>query len=390
MRIRPFASALGVIAALLGTGRATEAQRAEKNDQSERPEVRALTLSGVRSVDRDELVQSIATSASHCKSFLLYPFCPLTHSGKIWEKRYLDRTELRRDVLRIRVFYWIRVFRQATVDTTVAERGQSEVAVTFKIVEGAPTLVRNVHIRQLDSVLTTAQINSVLKLKAGEPFSLIALDSSVAHLRVALQDRGYADARVDTATAVDTATKQGCDDHRDSALARARGSDHHRGQQAGLERTIKTRSASRPGTCSAASSSPTASGAARVGPVPARPSRPCACAIRREPRATAAARLDSLRAVRDTARARGARCRAGCAARPRRIEADAIRAIEVEVAEAPQRLTRVSGGFNTFDFVQVDARFTHNNVFGGARRLGAVATLGNLFARQLNGSTLGG
>ena len=156
MRIRPFASALGVIAALLGTTRAIAAQRAEKNDQSERPEVRSLTLSGVRSVDRDELLQSIATSASHCKSFLLYAFCPLSHSSSIWDKRYLDRTELRRDVLRIRVFYWIRGFRQATVDTTVAERSNDEVAVTFKIAEGAPTLVRDVRIRQLDSVLTTA------------------------------------------------------------------------------------------------------------------------------------------------------------------------------------------------------------------------------------------
>jgi len=209
MRIRPFASALGVIAALLGTTRAIAAQRAEKNDQSERPEVRSLTLSGVRSVDRDELLQSIATSASHCKSFLLYAFCPLSHSSSIWEKRYLERTELRRDVLRIRVFYWIRGFRQTTVDTTVAERSSDEVAVTFKIVEGAPTLVRDVHIRQVDSVLTTAQINRVVELKKGEPLNLMKLDSTVSRLRAVLQDRGYADARVDTATAVDTAAHQG-------------------------------------------------------------------------------------------------------------------------------------------------------------------------------------
>src|SRR4030095_1155207 len=176
---------------------------------SERPEVRSLTLSGVRFVDRDELLQSIATSASHCKSFLLYAFCPLSHSSNIWEIRYLDRTEFRRDLLRIRVFYWIRGFRQTTVDTVVAERGENEGAVPSKIVEGAPPLVRTVRIRQVDSVLTTAQINRVVDLKKGEPFSLLKLDSTVARLRVALQDRGYADARVDTATAVDTAARQG-------------------------------------------------------------------------------------------------------------------------------------------------------------------------------------
>ena len=137
-------------------------------------------------------------------------------------------------MLRIRVFYWIRGFRQATVDTTVAERGSDEVAVTFKIVEGAPTLVRDVHIRQLDSVLTTAQIKRVVELKTGEPFNLIELDSTVARLRTVLQDRGYADARVDTATAVDTAAQQG----EATITVTPRWLVHvgrsHRGQQGGL------------------------------------------------------------------------------------------------------------------------------------------------------------
>jgi outer membrane protein assembly factor BamA len=69
---------------------------------------------------------------------------------------------------------------------------------------------------------------------------------------------------------------------------------------------------------------------------------------------------------------------------------DSIRTIDVSVNEGPQRLTRLSGGFNTFDFVQVDGRFTHYNFFGGARQLEAVATLGNLFAKSLNGSQIGG
>ena len=60
------------------------------------------------------------------------------------------------------------------------------------------------------------------------------------------------------------------------------------------------------------------------------------------------------------------------------------------MSEAPPRLTRVSGGFNTFDFIQLDGRFTHNNFLGGARRLDAVATLGNLFANTLNGTQIGG
>jgi translocation and assembly module TamA len=392
MRIRPFASALGVIAALLGTSRATAAQRAEKNDQSERPEVKSLTLSGVRSVDRDELLQSIATSASHCKSFLLYAFCPLSHSSSIWDKRYLDRTELRRDVLRIRVFYWIRGFRQTTVDTTVAERGSDEVAVTFKIDEGAPTLVRDVRIHQLDSVLTTAQLNRVIELKKGEPLNLIKLDSTVSHLRAVLQDRGYADARVDTATAVDTAA------HRGEATITVNprwlvhvGPIGIDGNKEVSERTIrnslsfKTGDLFRRTQIAASQRRLYESGLFQRASI-------AALRVRDTTRAaldSAAARRDSLRATRDTARAQ-APDSAGVQRALAGDRNDTLRAIVVNVAEAPPRISRVSGGFNTFDFVQVDARFSHNNFFGGARRLDAVATLGNLFAKQLNGSTLGG
>ena len=392
MRIRPFTSALGVIAALLGTGRAIAAQRAQQNDQSERPEVRSLTLSGVRSVDRDELQQSIATSASHCKSFLLYAFCPLSHSSSIWEKRYLDRTELRRDVLRIRVFYWIRGFRQTTVDTTVDERGSDEVAVTFKIVEGAPTLVRDVRIRQIDSVLTTAQINRVVELKKGEPLNLIKLDSTVARLRAALQDRGYADARVDTATAVDTAAHAG----EATITMNPRWLVHVgpigiEGSKEVSERTIRNSLSFKPGDLFRRVDLATSqrrlyeSGLFQRASIAALRVRDTTeAALER-----AAARRDSVRAMRDSARVTtpdslGQRRAVG------RTERDTIRGIEINVAEAPPRVSRVSGGFNTFDFVQVDARFTHNNFFGGARRLNAVTTLGNLFAKQLNGSAIGG
>ena len=373
MRIRPFASALGVIAALLGTSRAIAAQRAEKNDQSERPEVRSLTLSGVRSVDRDELLQSIATSASHCKSFLLYAFCPLSHSSSIWDKRYLDRTELRRDLLRIRVFYWIRGFRQATVDTTVAKRSNDEVAVTFKIAEGAPTLVRDVRIRQLDSVLTTAQVNRVVDLKKSEPFNLIKLDSTVSRLRAALQDRGYADARVDTATAVDTAAHEG-----DATITvNPRwlvhvGPIRIEGNKQVSERTIRNSLSFKTGDLFHRNELAISQRRLYESALFQRASI-AAPRVRDTTRAPRTG-TDSLDRQRTFAGARG----------------DTIRAIEVNVAEAPPRITRMSGGFNTFDFVQVEARFTHNNFFGGARRLEAVATLGNLFAKQLNGSTLGG
>src|SRR5688500_7859823 len=158
MRAFRFACVLSAVAALLIGSRTGSAQDPKADDQMERPEVRSLSLRGVESVDKNELLQSIATSASRCKSILLTAFCPLSHSDRLWEKAFLDRTELRRDVLRIRVFYWKRGYREAEVDTVVAKRGRDNVAVTFRIKEGAPTLLRTVRVDRSDTVLTEAEV----------------------------------------------------------------------------------------------------------------------------------------------------------------------------------------------------------------------------------------
>jgi outer membrane protein insertion porin family len=376
MRACRFPCVVGAIASLLGVGRVGTAQSPGADDQTERPEVRSLTLSGVRSVDRDELTQSIATTASRCKSVLLNVFCPLTHSDRVWEKRYLDRMELRRDVLRIRVFYWLRGFRQAAVDTVVKQRSDDEVEITFRIAEGPPTLVRAVHVNQLDSVLTLGQIEKVVSVDSGKPFNLLELDSTVARIRNVLQDRGYADARVDTSTAVDTVAR--------TAEATIRinprwevhiGEILIRGNKTVSERTIRNSLSFHTGDLFRRVDLSTTqrrlyeSGLFQRASITAVRSRDTTGATRgRDSTMTPQAR-DSARAARGP---------------------DTLRTVAVDVSEAPPRIARVSGGFNTFDFIQVDGRFTHNNFHGGARRLDAVATLGNLFASGLNGSTIGG
>src|SRR5436190_24251574 len=46
---------------------------------------------------------------------------------------------------------------------------------------------------------------------------------------------------------------------------------------------------------------------------------------------------------------------------------------------------RLSGGFNTVDYVQTEGRITHYNLLGGARRLDVTGAVGNLFASTLDG-----
>ncbi|MEO7454690.1 MAG: BamA/TamA family outer membrane protein, partial [Gemmatimonadaceae bacterium] len=52
----------------------------------------------------------------------------------------------------------------------------------------------------------------------------------------------------------------------------------------------------------------------------------------------------------------------------------------------PLHEARIGGGFNTVDYFQTEGRFTHYNLFGGARRLDITASVGNLGASALNGA----
>jgi outer membrane protein insertion porin family/translocation and assembly module TamA len=65
-------------------------------------------------------------------------------------------------------------------------------------------------------------------------------------------------------------------------------------------------------------------------------------------------------------------------------QGDTTKIIEISIDEAPLRESRLSAGFNTADFVQVEGIFTNRNWSGGARRLNLALTVGNLFASGLN------
>ena len=64
---------------------------------------------------------------------------------------------------------------------------------------------------------------------------------------------------------------------------------------------------------------------------------------------------------------------------------DSAKTVNVLLREAPLHEARLSAGFNTVDYIQTEARYTAYNLLGGARRLDAVGTVGNLFARSMNG-----
>ena len=340
MRHIPWALGAGL---LLAAPRLPAQQSAA--DQPDNPEVVALSLRGVKAIDKGELQQSIATTASHCNGLILTPFCWISKSPAIYKHEYLDRTELRRDVLRIRVFYWKRGYRDTEVDTTVAKKAGG-VAVTFRIKEGPPTLVRKIAVGPETPVLSAKDVRSAMALKVNKPLNLLQLDTSLVNLSNKLWDRGYADAVIRTDTVVvDTATHWA-----DVSIAvdprwRATiGAIRIAGNEQVDERTIRNSLVMHEGEL-----------------------------YRR------AEVVESQRNLYESQLFR----HAAIVVPP---QGDSVKTIEVTVREAPLRDARISTGFNTVEFVQLEGRFRHFNFFGGARQLDLSAAIGNLLAPQLNGN----
>lgn len=313
------------------------------------PEVVNLTLKGVKVVKQSDLLQSISTTSSHCNGFVLVPFCWISKAKYFYTKNYLDHKELERDVLRVRVFYWKRGYRETEVDTAVVPRGRNQVGVTFLIKEGPPTLVSSIVVSQTTPLLSQREIDKDVVLGKNGPLNLIRLDSSRVFLQSTLFDKGYADAEVDTSVVIDTASR--------TAVVKLTLNPKYKttvedivvtGNDDVSERTIKK------------------SLTFHVGDI-----------FRRSEM------LRSQRALYESNLFR----RAAIEPRPPIDIAtpDSAKVVVVTVQEAPPREARLSAGFNTIDFFQVEGRYTDYNFMGGTRRLDVQGAVGNLFASSLNG-----
>lgn len=318
-----------------------------QDDELERPEVLSLAFQGVDKMSKGELKKSIATDESHCKNLFAKPFCLFTKWKGFYDRHYLEETEFRRDVLRIRVFYWKHGYRQAAVDTIV-ERSDKGVRITFRIAEGLPTLVSSIVVRRAGDVLSNREVENLMRIRAGEPLDLFALDSSKILLRDQLFERGYADGDV----TIDTVVVN------DSL------------KTAAIQMTVNPKWRTTVGTI-------TIKGDDNISERTIRNSL-----VMKEGRIYR--RSDLLQSQRNLYESNLFR-QATIVIPPK---GDSTKEIEVAVREAPLREMRTSGGFNTVDFVQVEQRFTKYNFLGGARRLDLRAVVGNILAPQLNGALI--
>ena len=309
-----------------------------------RVEVDQLVFKGVKAVDLNELRASIYTDASHCVTMVLSPLCWITHAHYVYTRKYLDRDELKRDVLRARVFYWKRGYRKTEVDTLVAKKGERHVKVTFLVTEGPPTIVSGIKVTQARKVLSDREVARRLVIDEKSPLDLLKLDTSLVFLSQRMWDKGYADALVDTTITIDDSANTATVAIELDPRWKATVSDIIvEGNQKIQTRTILKSLTLRPGSLFRHSE------------------------LLRSQRALYSSNLFKRAAIEI----------------PR--QGDSSKVLVVTVTEAPLREARLSAGFNTIDFFQLEGRFTHYDFLGRARRLELQTVVGNLLAGSLNG-----
>ena len=320
------------------------AAQSSSDEQREAPEVRKLTIRGVKHVAGYEVQRSIATDASGCRSLLLAPFCLFSKAPVFFKRRYLDETELKRDVLRLRVLYFKHGYRETEVDTIVKKVAPRAVEVTFNVREGAPTRVAALRLDFDSTIISRRRVQRLALLRTGRPLDLYLLDSARVLLEAELWNRGFADAVVDTATAVNSETHDAAVVIRLTPNRRSIvGPIVVQGEDQVSENTILNSITLRTGAL-----------------------------FRRNDA------LESQRNLYESNLFRLARIVVPQVP-------DSVKPVNIEVIEGKLRSARYGGGFSTVDFFQIEGRFTHFNALGGARRLDVTGTLSNLLAQQLNG-----
>lgn len=161
-------------------------------------ELVGLTFQGNEAFSDKELGAAIVNKATTCKTFLFkfpLPLCPLTDWGIAHNRRYLSEKELPLDVLRLRVFYRQRGYRQVAVDT-VMDRSKGVVRVQFVIEENEPTRVVSLRIEGLSGLPDSAALASRLSLKEGDPFDILTLQRGTQAIENQLRNIGYVNAAV--------------------------------------------------------------------------------------------------------------------------------------------------------------------------------------------------
>lgn len=309
-------------------------------------EVVELGFAGNETFSEGQLRAAILTEETRCRSFLFqfpFPICPLTDWGFAHERAYLDEGELPLDALRLRLFYRQRGFRQAVVDTAVS-RDDGQARVTFRIEEKEPTLVSRIEAQVRGDAIDSSTVLSLVEVKPGNRFDLVALQAGEAAVAQRLRHEGYVDAAVlrDYFIPRDSLAAQ--------VTLRVNPGPRVRVGEVGIE------------------------GEGDVGDGVVRSLLTFETGDWFDDREV----LDSQRRLYGLEAFRYANITS-------ERSADSVIDLRVQLAEAPRRALQTGFGVQTDECLQLQARFTNRNFFGSARTLRLTGRLSNLLSEQLQG-----
>jgi outer membrane protein assembly factor BamA len=180
---------IGVVLLLLLAGVTPGAAVAQVMERDS-VEVTSIEFTGVSAFPGFLLRSSIVTNASRCSNPVLTPFCRV---GLGRERHFADARTLGADQVRLRVFYFSRGFRDATVRLDTA-RVESGLRVRFAIHEGRPVRVSSVGFSETEGL--PAELFLALPIRPGDPFSVPQYESTRDTLIGRLRSRGFAHAEV--------------------------------------------------------------------------------------------------------------------------------------------------------------------------------------------------
>jgi outer membrane protein assembly factor BamA len=345
MPVSAYRLVLAAILLVLCTGTVRAQTPAVPRGKYDSITVTTISFPGAVNVSVDDLRRPLFTRASPCRLPFLIPLCKLSGSQIIVDRRRTTSAALADDLEKLRVYYWRRGFREAQIDTVLTP-GSRGVAVAFRIVEGEPTRVGSLSVTQRAPVLSEKQLADIVELHEGEPLSLIALDSTLSHLRIAIWNKGYGDVRIDTSVPRPDAShavpvRIDIDPRWITRVGRVEFEGNASLSDATLRRGVMLQ----PGTL-----------------------------YTRDAVLESEERLFQSPAI---ARAVVVTPPAG----------DSIKTITVQIAETKPRHISTTVGFNTIDFGQAALEVRLNSL-GGGRWMSLRAAAGNLLAEQLNGSAL--
>jgi outer membrane protein insertion porin family len=166
-------------------------------------EVANVSFTGDLQLPEDSLQAVIRTRASRCRVLFL-PVCLPFNIGR--DDRYLELTEVSRDVARLLLYYRDHGYYGAVVVPFVAPTvdDPEEVDVTFDITAGRPVVLTDLEIVGIGQAVAEEDVAAALPLEVGQPFGRADFFASADTITSRLLQNGFAYATVLRNFSIDT------------------------------------------------------------------------------------------------------------------------------------------------------------------------------------------